>query len=848
MQPIYRFIVLALITGGLLMPAQQAVAQAGDTLMVEWQDANGDVKLNALRDAIANDTNRPEGRVYLLRQGGFYWNSDRIENDGFHLRIVGEEPGPGELENPPVIQMVENDEGVVDARMITGLSDVTLKNVYIVGADNNGVQTAYQPVQMDASDARFVFDNVIFERSNFAIPAFTGTNNDIFFTNCTFRNLIGQPSTQQWEGRGISIWADQDTVIVENCTFFHLGMTAFQLEGGAARYVRFNHNTLVNVGRSINAGNWWREAYFANNLIINGFWHSEGAIDLSDPNRDPRATTAGLFSIGSLPSQYGPEEGRRIVFANTAAWLDPAFVDYYSDSLRIQPFMNPITKQDFVAEFDAMVAQDTVWLENEPGLGTYNPEITSLIPDMIQNIQDLRAGNLPANPYFFQLETLDDGSVCNVCISWPPPEDFSYTDPNLLTAGTDGLPLGDLNWFPDKKAQWEANKEQFIAEIEALAGQKREFRVTETAEAEDGSLGGDATVETFQGFSFYRMDGGGYLEWAFDMSEATTVDLIVYYNNRGNDQRGQRIIVNGTNIRNDAGFGEFMFRPDPPFDQWTSVTITQADLIEGADALNLPAGENTIRISHSWGFQSFSGIDVLEAGTSNILKELRAPDVTDFSIVVPVGEGAAYTPSRFKSVALNDNGSVSWDMTAPTDGTYRIQVFYQAPNGTQTGQVALDGETALPSVQFEGVAGDSSGQNVLSDGFDLTAGTHTITLSGSQVIVDFVQLIQEVITSVSSGHDELPLDFELAQNYPNPFNPETTIRYRVAQQGEVTIEIFNILGQKVRTLVDKVQPEGSYRVVWDGTNDYGASVSTGMYIYRMKSADFVKSRKMLFLK
>ena len=101
-----------------------------------------------------------------------------------------------------------------------------------------------------------------------------------------------------------------------------------------------------------------------------------------------------------------------------------------------------------------------------------------------------------------------------------------------------------------------------------------------------------------------------------------------------------------------------------------------------------------------------------------------------------------------------------------------------------------------------------------------------------------------------SVNDEtpVPFTFDLAQNYPNPFNPETSIRYQLAAKSQVKIEIFNILGQRVRTLVNQVQPAGQYTAKWLGQNDAGVAVSTGVYIYQMKAGDFVKVQKMLFLK
>lgn len=858
----YRFALMALIAGVMFWPAQRASAQ--DTLTVEcWEE--GEVIVNALWEAIVGDTTAAgvhvavesiPNRVYKLKKGGFYHLTDRIENDGFHLRIVGEEPGETLETGPAVIQMVEDAEGNVDGRIITGKASVTLKNLWISGNDDAGVQTYYQPIQMDASDSRFVFENVVLSRTNFAPIAFTGTGNDIFYRDCVFRNLIGRPSTQQWEGRGISIWADQDTVVVENCTFFNIGMTAFQLEGGAANYIRFNHNTLVNVGRSINAGNWWREAYFANNLIVNGWWHSQGADDLVDPD-DPRDVTSGLFSIGDLPSMYGPEEGRRIVFANANSWRDPVFAEYYADSLLQQPFINPVSKLDYLAVYDLMLAQDTTWLD--PVLATTFD--AAQYDSMIQNIEDLRGGVTPATPYFWQLPKEDDGTINHTGISWPLPEDFTYTNTDLLTAGTDDLPLGDLNWFPTDKATWETDRIQLISDIENLAGEKRVLSIVGgDNEAENGILSGTAEVETFEGFSYFQMDGGGYIEWVFDLTTAGQYDLNIWTHMRDNNMRGQRIIVNGTSIHDAAhGWGEYIWddalgpHTGMVIDAWTWTLIEQDSLLAdeiAADVLVLPAGANTIRIESSWGWQNFAGFDLLEAGTETVALELRAPDVTDYSIVTPMGEGAPWVAQGFKSVALGTDGGVILALDVPTDGDYRIQIYYQNYSGLRTGEIQIGGgpePTTVLSVDFASDE-DSTGLGVLSDLFAATAGPRTLVLSGDSINVDYVQLIEDRLLSTRRGRDVLPEDYVLAQNYPNPFNPVTTIRYTIPRGEMVKLVVYNILGQHVITLVNERTSPGTHSVIWNGTDMAGRMVSSGVYFYRIKAGDFIKTRKFTLLR
>jgi hypothetical protein len=94
----------------------------------------------------------------------------------------------------------------------------------------------------------------------------------------------------------------------------------------------------------------------------------------------------------------------------------------------------------------------------------------------------------------------------------------------------------------------------------------------------------------------------------------------------------------------------------------------------------------------------------------------------------------------------------------------------------------------------------------------------------------------------------LPDAYALGQNYPNPFNPETQIGYQLPEAGDVSVVIYNLLGQEVRALVQERQEAGFYRVVWDGRDARGRSVSSGVYLARMASGRFSGVKKMLLLK
>ena len=94
---------------------------------------------------------------------------------------------------------------------------------------------------------------------------------------------------------------------------------------------------------------------------------------------------------------------------------------------------------------------------------------------------------------------------------------------------------------------------------------------------------------------------------------------------------------------------------------------------------------------------------------------------------------------------------------------------------------------------------------------------------------------------------EIPEKFSLSGNYPNPFNPETTIKFGLPKESRVTIEIFNVLGQKVNELLGGEKPAGYHHVRWDGTDEFGKKVGAGVYLYRMQAGNFIKTLKMMLL-
>jgi hypothetical protein len=102
--------------------------------------------------------------------------------------------------------------------------------------------------------------------------------------------------------------------------------------------------------------------------------------------------------------------------------------------------------------------------------------------------------------------------------------------------------------------------------------------------------------------------------------------------------------------------------------------------------------------------------------------------------------------------------------------------------------------------------------------------------------------MQVIVTGVEE--EELkPLSYKLGQNYPNPFNPNTQIKYSVPRSSQVTLKIFNTLGEEIETLVNEEKTVGTYESNWNAAN-----LPSGVYFYQLRASDFVQTKKMILLK
>lgn len=235
--------------------------------------------------------------------------------------------------------------------------------------------------------------------------------------------------------------------------------------------------------------------------------------------------------------------------------------------------------------------------------------------------------------------------------------------------------------------------------------------------------------------------------------------------------------------------------------------------------------------------------------------EARFIDASPVSITI--------TGSR-NGATLNLNAAIYADR-AVNSANWRVhwvvvESGISAPQNSPSGYVPFVHDYA-----FRNMYPDANGSPItISQGQTVNI-PRSITLNASWVanncrVIVFVQnntdrKVQNVeyldintLTSVGEPVNGVPTTFALAQNYPNPFNPTTTFDYAISKQSFVQITVYDLLGREVRTLLSEEKAVGIYNTTWDGTNNAGESVPSGMYLYRMSAGTFTEAKKMLLLK
>jgi len=463
-------------------------------------------------------------------------------------------------------------------------------------------------------------------------------------------------------------------------------------------------------------------------------------------------------------------------------------------------------------------------------------QVGKVMPDPIQVLIKDRYGN-PAR----------GGTVQFVVV----PGSGSIEGPSVVTSGADGI----------ASARWKLGKQ---GPNEALA----------TASLPSGSptvrftaQGDNQNYPVFAALGSYTINEGEHLRFSVN---ATDADGDQIYYSAANLPDGATFEPDGSTI--------YWFDWTPTFDQGgkTYVPVFTVQDNQGGKAID------SVRITVT-NENRAPRLVASEPATESIT--VKWPNSVTFSVQVEDPDNdALYYTWKVGSQAVSSSSSFTLNSQYYPQGFYLVTVEISDAAHTLTKywsvnlQVSVEMKSfTCTSVEYEGVSlewqtaaeSDNLGFNVLRCRTEKGTyekinsalippamdGKYTWIDQSAQAGERWYYKLEDISRSgVTTQHGPVvaempvPSKFELAQNYPNPFNPVTTIRYQLPAEGRVLLQIYNTNGQLIRTLVDGEVPAGYHQIVWNGRNDAGAPVVTGLYYYRIVANGMSVTKKMALLK
>lgn len=427
-------------------PAVAAVGSS-DTLVVPTT-VDGDAT-TALRLTIMGDTSAAGVRqhsVYKLTRGEIYYLDATLSFD-FDIVLVADGDGSNSTKPPVIAPAILSDGSTIDDYFHL-YKNGTFKNIYFthIRPDTSGYNWG-AALSVESDSTKLVADNCVFDGFVYAVM------NSAYFTNarvtnCEVRNGLHPTSWFAGSFFFSAIKTQCDSLVLVNNTFFNTGAYFLVLEE-PWNFVRIEHNTVFTNHVNPFYTPWLLNARVKSNVFFGTLAEGQRQEEIVGGWFDWDSQPSSTISYDTLPSSYGVSEADRFIHVDNNAYYWPSGMTSYwaaRDTLTAPVWMNSRTSN--------MFSDNTTWASFEQSNNV------NVDPSFSSGLVDTIVTALMSYVDMTRLNTLSDwchyynpnNDLFNT--PWPLPENLSYSNTTLQTAGHDGYAVGDLNWFPTQKAAW----------------------------------------------------------------------------------------------------------------------------------------------------------------------------------------------------------------------------------------------------------------------------------------------------------------------------------------------------------------------------------------------------------
>jgi hypothetical protein len=455
-----------------LLPIQtQLFAQAPDTVDVPFMIDNnplGAINKFILGDTTATGERNNINRVYKCGRGMIYF-FDSIMETHFPLTLIAEDDDPANPTAPPVLAPGILEDNTSPTGLIDAYDNAIFKNLYFCAIRPDQVALNYNiAVRLYLENGRYVVNNCVFDGWGSGAIRQYGNFARVFITDCHVRNEL-HPSS--WFGGNLFISGaiPTDTVVIVNNTFFNCGSYLFCPNREVLNYGLVEHNTVFTNHVNLFYAPYVHNTFYKNNILYGLCAMGQRPTEISGGWFDWKGEISGVVSLDTIPTDIKTREGfteadRTVHVVNNAYFWPQKMIDFWAnspyDSAGVTPVLPdeqkltpPLWINDRTqAMLDDDAAYPNLVVENNLNVDPQftDPTVMAMVDSLMKYCLKIRNFTQTDYRHYYYA----NGSDPLFPPAWPLPENLTYSNAALLTAGTDGFPLGDLNWYPDKKQEW----------------------------------------------------------------------------------------------------------------------------------------------------------------------------------------------------------------------------------------------------------------------------------------------------------------------------------------------------------------------------------------------------------